>query len=940
MDMVSLQDVWLKYRIEFKENGRVTPEDFWALKGASLSIRRGEIVGLIGENGAGKTTILKMVAGMLKPDRGSVAVAGTVSTLMEIGAGFQKDLTGRENVYLVSSLFGLTKEQIQQRYDDIVGFAEIGRFIHAPVRVYSQGMYMRLAFSIAIHVDPDILLVDDILAVGDIHAQRKCINKIFQLKDQGKTILFVTQDIELSKRLCTRGIFIRDGLVIKDGPIDKVCSYYIESVGDKKGIALIQKGDLGVVFNNGKLILRWADGSVSSNSAGTSIVTALGRTYVSTTAQWLVSLNGSPHEITAVGTWPDMPLSQHWKVTILNEREFLWEIMLRAEQDASIDKFEAQLLLDKGYTGWFTLKEGAAFPERFIHDIEWDITRFADSAYHKVVGFQGNARGGRALPVMIIDRFRDNADMSISIGNTGSDKNARVIQYQGKPLRCDHSETSGYQCFSARVACFENAESPQLRAYLDCARQTAQESVIISKDAVSLFCSKQKVEIYWHDVLVTRGGGMQAKFRCNNKYLSTRDGNWRIAKKSGEEIAITISWPDEPHCIQAWRLALGDNGSMSWEIEMDLLQGATVVNRQVELELSDDYQRWMTIEEAGDFSRLSKPGNTVILNKYLNDRIGLERVSGEHGILVPSLLFDRRGDTPTVSYLSKKRSEQSASTAVRYLAIDRKEQQATDSRAQAFFSGTLRVYSPQDQTGKTGDASPESAAVRQHTQKPCRIEDGKLQVVFEHGKGRIFWDGTELTRGIGMYTSVLFQETWYDSTQAFWQIQGAEKNRIVALGKWPWVPMEQTWDITLLHGRTIAWKIAKETWDDVALEKEQVNLMLSDRYREWFTDSRIRGNFPEKFSMHNGRFWDRLWCGASTSTIGVRKIRLNKNAFFGTTLPALTLGCSLDCQGRYFVIENTDDLFKARVLQYEVVCAHGDDGQKGEYFNGQIHVTV
>jgi ABC-type polysaccharide/polyol phosphate transport system ATPase subunit len=164
--VISLKGASIKYKIEFKEEKRAVFEDIWVLKDFSADIKSGECVGIIGENGAGKTTLLRLVAGMLKPDKGSVEVKGRVSALMDIGAGFQKDATGKENIYLVSSLFGLDKKDIEKRYKEITDFAGLGRFINAPVKVYSQGMYMRLAFAIAIHVDPDILLVDDIFSVG------------------------------------------------------------------------------------------------------------------------------------------------------------------------------------------------------------------------------------------------------------------------------------------------------------------------------------------------------------------------------------------------------------------------------------------------------------------------------------------------------------------------------------------------------------------------------------------------------------------------------------------------------------------------------------------------------------------------------------------------------------------------------------------------------
>ncbi|WP_010240328.1 ABC transporter ATP-binding protein [Clostridium arbusti] len=189
------------------------------LKDASFTIEKGETVGIIGENGTGKSTSLKLISNILKPNAGEIIVNGKISSLLEIGVGFQPDLSGRENVYMYGSILGLSKSEIDDRYDRIVDFAELRNFMDTPVKNYSSGMYMRLAFSVAVSVDPDILLVDEVLAVGDANFQKKCLDKIQSFKEEGKTIVFVSHDMGIVKKICDRVIFIKKGgFVIEDTP--------------------------------------------------------------------------------------------------------------------------------------------------------------------------------------------------------------------------------------------------------------------------------------------------------------------------------------------------------------------------------------------------------------------------------------------------------------------------------------------------------------------------------------------------------------------------------------------------------------------------------------------------------------------------------------------------------------------------------------------------
>ncbi|WP_211877675.1 ABC transporter ATP-binding protein [Pseudarthrobacter albicanus] len=196
-------------------------QKFHALKNVSVEIETGETVALLGLNGSGKSTLLKHISGVMLPDSGSVRTRGRVAGLIEVGAGFHPDLSGRDNVYLNGAIMGMTEQQVNDRFADIIEFSEIGQFIDTEVKFYSSGMYLRLAFSVAVHTDPEVFLIDEILAVGDEPFQRKCIDKIQELAANGKTLVVVSHDLDLVARICSRGVLLEHGNVMFDGPIDE-----------------------------------------------------------------------------------------------------------------------------------------------------------------------------------------------------------------------------------------------------------------------------------------------------------------------------------------------------------------------------------------------------------------------------------------------------------------------------------------------------------------------------------------------------------------------------------------------------------------------------------------------------------------------------------------------------------------------------------------------
>jgi ABC-type polysaccharide/polyol phosphate transport system ATPase subunit len=242
VNAIEFQDVSKKFRMKHDRvssfraavvdrlRGAWHTDEFWALRGVSFAIAPGEIVGIIGANGSGKSTILKLVAGIIEPTRGRVTAHGSVSALLELGTGFHADYTGRENIYLYGSFQGLSPRQVDSHYDEIAAFSELGLFIDQPVKHYSSGMYLRLAFSAAIVLDPDVLLVDEMLAVGDEHFQHKCLSRLAELRTKGKTIVIVTHDLRRVREVCTRAMWMEHGVCLEDGAPSAVVESYLSRV--------------------------------------------------------------------------------------------------------------------------------------------------------------------------------------------------------------------------------------------------------------------------------------------------------------------------------------------------------------------------------------------------------------------------------------------------------------------------------------------------------------------------------------------------------------------------------------------------------------------------------------------------------------------------------------------------------------------------------------
>lgn len=263
---------------------------FWALRDVSFEIKRGEIIGIIGANGAGKSTLLKILSRITEPTEGSADIYGRVGSLLEVGTGFHPDLTGRENIFLNGAILGMKSQEIKIRFDDIVEFSELHQFIDTPVKHYSSGMYVRLAFSVAAHLEPEILLVDEVLSVGDAAFQKKCLGKMGEAVRGGRTTLFVSHNMNAVQRLCERTLWINEGRIIREGPTSEVIESYLSNAlhsanGDRKGNDRLEDVNSAVYYQN----VRFLD------SNGVETLTFHGSSHM--TVESKIKLNQKPQSV-------------------------------------------------------------------------------------------------------------------------------------------------------------------------------------------------------------------------------------------------------------------------------------------------------------------------------------------------------------------------------------------------------------------------------------------------------------------------------------------------------------------------------------------------------------------------------------------------------------------------------------------------------------------
>ena len=930
MNAIEFSSVWEKYRIKFVKENRVSWEEVWALENLSFKVGKGEVLGVIGENGAGKTTLLKLIAGMLMPDMGNLDVQGKVSTLMELGAGFNPEFTGRENILINARIYGLDEESLQHKIGRIIEFAGLEKFIDAPIKYYSQGMYMRLAFALAIYVEPDVLLIDDILAVGDEEAQQKCINKVSELRQAGKTIVIVSHDMNMITKLCDRAILLDRGRIVMEGPPQRTVQHYLESVGDKKGIAALESDKFRAVFNNGKINISYQDNLLTKGAGGyvSFFNHSCGAWFSSSNFSWQIK-NAAIDKIVAEGLTRDGTLAQVWTLQ-LEDSELKWQVEIRQEGVMGV---HLDLFLEPQYKEWLTLNKNGIFPP-LLNKLNWQDLGINDFPEGLLAITTGTALEALKLPAVILET--KDKDSQIKLLNTGYGQEARVIQVY--PSNNNFitltvkifSEKNKIEDYIGRAEERFLLKEQEAQRQLLLKEQRAKRQIIlrqlealvrlrasriISLGPLRLYADldNKVIKIYYKNKEITKRNGLQACFCISKNWLDLNNARWKVEKISGQELSLTLSYPSFM-LSQVWKLAFKDGNILETEIKLKITKPALLTNHDVVLELKDGYQNWSTAYEQGNFS----------VNHYVSNMAPIRlKDSKVSKILLrpgaakncPLLLFEATVEANKwIMGIYKHQDEKEKSACLNFSLVIPKKETLVKPGSHDYFKGNIIL----DKDIKLKEATSKDA---------LELVQGDLKLIIEQGRVKIFYKHRELTTGLGLYTSVRSAGIWYDSHQAIWQIKQKEGNKIIMLGDWPYIPVSQIWQIRLINKNSIFFKVETEIYEELKLEIEQANLMLFPGYKTWEASGVNKGKFLDEYTQDYDISPFRFWYGKS------KKIKAG-----GDKLPSILFKFNLRDKFSRAVIENSDYLYKARLLQYQESGTARTVSKKYTYFEGEIKI--
>ena len=901
MAIIQFNDVWEMFRIKFIIGGKACWENFWALKGINFEVEKGETLGIIGENGAGKSTILKLIAGMLTPDRGKIKVSGRVSGLLELGAGFQSELTGKENVYLSASLFGLNQAEIEKRYDDIIGFAGIGKFINAPVKYYSQGMFVRLAFAIAIHVDPEVLLIDDTLAVGDEYFQRKCIKKIFELKEQGKTIIFVTHDMGMLSRLCRRAIFIKEGRIVKDDTVDTVIPLYTQMIGTREGVGILEKKHLNLVFNNGRLFINWQDKLLTPNSGAYTTFIIANKWYNSLQADWEVKRDGE-NKLIATGKFYQLALTQVWNLELTDDYEIKWDIEMESEEPLEIQEGYTNVMLTNEYTDWFTNLEKGEFPLIDYKDKSWQAFLYGN-IFRNCIGVKVNKTVNGKIPSLTLERSNNTSLTYAQVLNTDYLTNCRVLQYKALGFQnYSATQASRFIYFSGKII----LDIPNIDDYL----KHRDEEFILSNGKLRLIFDNGRTILCWNGINLTKANHIGTNIYANGRWFYSDTAHWEIKKEKKNKLIAKGTWRNLP-VVQIWEIEIVEE-IILLKISLEVNKETDIDEQHVRFICSEDYKYWFSDYGAGKFPDDFLEVEMDILQRCIS--YGTIGIQSQNNQLPPiSLKF-----TEELSNFAKIFNTDFYNKA-RMLRIDKVESENN----LRFLAGKYPCFKIEVSLNKDKRAYIDNSTVI--------LQDKKLKFIFDKGKGRIFWDGIELTKKLGLYTSLRSQGRWYDSSSsAIWKIEEKNKDTIKATGKWLHLPIIQYWKIKLKEDRLIDFSVKMKVDKAIEADRLQTNLMLSERYSKWLTDNE-KGTFPV-FKESIDDDWDCIWSGQK-DTKYVSAIKESVNNGY---LPSIILSPTKLNSDWCLNVINSDIYHRGRVLQYLNNQTMKFLPQEYSYFNGSI----
>ncbi len=568
---------WLRGRKE---------EQFTALRDISLEVAPGESLGIIGKNGSGKSTLLSLIAGVTLPTEGVARVHGRVASLLELGAGFNPVLTGRENIYLNAGLLGMRHAQVDAVYDEIVRFSGIGEFIDQPVETYSSGMYVRIAFSVAAFVNPDIFLADEVLAVGDAEFQRKCRAKIGELREQGKTIVFVSHDLGIVNTLCERIILLDRGRMVQRDTPQKTITYYLRQVGREKGIHTFSEGDWEAVHCDGRISMFHRQEEVSASNGFRMELASLGQRHSSADADWEV-IEGHSAGCRLSGRMMRLPALLHWNLSFERGR-FVWRVTMEAERDCALNEITAQLFLPTAYINWFYGDVSGCFPPIAPTDTEWNVIVAQEMKTPVTAVLPEDAS---PLPPLVVHLERLNPFFSLFWANTEYMSYSRVL--------CATAH------FPEAACTFAKGAHPLLEISMEInvPREDIEKQVGLERTLdcgrLSARFEKGQIRLLWDGKELTRYLHVYATMLIAHLWNDSQNLFWGDVEPLPDGMRL---WGESRRFpfSQVWEITRGEN-NIALRIWLEVREELEVHEYHTSVVLPEQYRRWKTAYEEADF---------------------------------------------------------------------------------------------------------------------------------------------------------------------------------------------------------------------------------------------------------------------------------------------------------------------------------------------------
>jgi len=758
MKVIKADNLWESYRIKFIEGRKIIWEDVWALQGVSFDVSQGDVLGVIGQNGAGKTTLLRILSGMLEPDRGNVDIKGKVSSLMELVAGFNPELTGRENIIINAKLYGISTQDIDERVKEIIDFARIGRFIDAPLKYYSQGMYVRLGFGMAVFVEPDVLLIDDILSVGDKGSQERCIDKILSLKDDKKTIVVVSHDMDMVKKLCNRVILLEKGSKVYEGSPDKAIFRYVQIYGDAGGRAelFLDSNKIRVVFSNGRIFVSYNDDPLTKGSSIFCVFSYPGKdTEINSFMfSWKIEEVSSSY-ILARGVYAKKKLEALFKVSTDSGG-----LNLEVYSEGAVKRIN--LLFDARYNSWIGLDEEGVFPE-FSHKFEWDVIK--ELKEQKIVVLRPESS---CLPFVVLE---NDVSQNIYVSNTGYEEEARAVS------------SVAFENIKTRISFLK--EFNKVKLFLDSKKEDEErkrrslwQRIVSSRTLTSgslrlyLDVENKKISLFYQDKELTKSFGFHVSFLYEDMWYGnqnsiidySRDKDNLLVKLSFKELGV--------YCLYKFTLS---GNTVLFKASFFNVKGISLERLKFGIFVSSDYKEFFAGRQRSKFPQEFTFWQDIPLDDNSAGRFGLLAEAG-----IPALIFNNPRIENT--FLLIQNSDKNSS--LRALQINFLPKAGIKD---AGLSASLEVFKDNNKILSYIKQQQEALAREQERIRKRLIESrtltsGSLRLYLdvENKKISLFYQDKELTKSFGFYFSIYAKRGyWLRTFDGDWRLERPAGNIIV-----------------------------------------------------------------------------------------------------------------------------------------------------------------